>query len=233
MIHRPRGDDDTRVLRHLDELVRAHDAALRVVPADQRLKPGDPSRLDERDGLIVKHHVPVLDRRLEARLQLEPGDRPRVDDGVEHYHGGRPFLLGANQGSPRVVHDLRRIDQPPEVQRDAHAHRETEVLPTAPERLVEGLVDAPADTGRVADVLHVVQQDHELVATEARDGVGPTDAVLQTLARLAKDLVRTLVSHTGVHLSEAVEVHEEHGVQVLGHPPGLLVLPERPSAGAM
>jgi len=60
-----------------------------------------------------------------------------------------------------------------------------------------------------------------------------SDAVLQTVAHLAQDLVPTLVSHTGVHLSEAVEIDEEHRVQVLRHLPGLLVLPPRPMAGAV
>src|SRR5205809_212347 len=63
------------------------------------------------------------------------------------------------------------------------------------------------DPARLRAVLH---EDHELVAPEARDCVGPADGLFQPRRDGAQELVAELVALAVVYELEAVEVHEEH-----------------------
>ena len=76
--------------------------------------------------------------------------------------------------------------------------------------------DAFGELDRLADVGDVFAHDHELVAAEARDGVGRADRRRQPARHLDEQLVADHVAEPVVHELEAVEVEEQHGDVAVG-----------------
>ena len=63
--------------------------------------------------------------------------------------------------------------------------------------------------------MQVVQDQHEFVAAEARDGVAHAHAARQALRDVAQELVADGVAERVVHDLEAVEIEEHHGGDAL------------------
>jgi hypothetical protein len=62
---------------------------------------------------------------------------------------------------------------------------------------------------RVAHVVDVIAEHHELVASEARDGVARAHEVAQALCRLHQQQVPDVVAEAVVYRLEAIEIEEE------------------------
>src|SRR5205085_7739475 len=73
----------------------------------------------------------------------------------------------------------------------------------------ERLGDSLGDAGRVALVLYVLDQDGELVASEARDGVPGPQRLLQSWRDRREQLVPGRVPEAVVDELELVEIEEE------------------------
>ncbi len=106
-----------------------------------------------------------------------------------------------------VVGEQRDPDARVDVQREGMQH----------ERVVERLLD-PRDELACRDVVHVAQQETELVAAESGDRVGAAHAREQALAELVQQRVATLVAEGVVHVLESVEVHQQDGVRACRAP---------------
>ena len=68
-----------------------------------------------------------------------------------------------------------------------------------------------ATSSHPSGVWRPVEQQRELVAAEARDGVGAAHAGAQALGRLHEHAVAGLVAEVVVDALEVVEVDEHHG----------------------
>ena len=99
--------------------------------------------------------------------------------------------------------------------RDAQAGADDDLLLIQPQRLQERLEHALGGVGRLLRADDVLEQDGELVAAEARRGVGGADARGQALGDLAQDLVAGGVAEAVVDRLEVVEVEEDDRDAVL------------------
>ena len=79
------------------------------------------------------------------------------------------------------------------------------------ERLAEGLLEALRHPQRVATVLGLLAEHHELVATEARHRVARAHRLGQTRPDRLQHPVARVVPEGVVDELEVVDVHEEHG----------------------
>ena len=95
--------------------------------------------------------------------------------------------------------------------RDAEAGADDDVVVIELERAGQCLEDPLGGLGGGLDVVHVLQQDRELVAAEARGGVGGTDARRDPLGHLEQHPVTGGVAEAVVDGLEVVEVDEHDG----------------------
>ena len=106
---------------------------------------------------------------------------------------------------------------------DRAAHLERQ--PVDHERLAQGGLEDLGDGLGVVGAEHVGEQDAELVAAEAGDGVGGAQRRLEALGDLLEEHVAVVMAERVVDLLEVVEVHDHHGraaVAALGGAHGLL-----------
>jgi hypothetical protein len=84
------------------------------------------------------------------------------------------------------------------------------------ERRLEPVLDAVGDHDHVGDSGHVLEQDHELVSSEAGERISGTDGPLEPFGGGVQELIAHDVPEVVVDLLEAVEVDEEHGETIVG-----------------
>ena len=210
----PDGDDEPRLLGEGKEFVGRHQAPLRMGPAQKRLEPLDAARLHFDDGQVEKAELLAQERAAQVRLELHELGLALAHRGVEH-HRARPALrLGAVHGGVGIPEQLLRLLVGRGAERDADAHRAEDLVTADLERLAGHLVDAIGHHRGVLRRLHVVEQDGELVAAVAGEGVALAQAGLEALAHLDEKLVADLVPEAVVDRLEAIEVHEEDGEAV-------------------
>ena len=96
------------------------------------------------------------------------------------------------------------------------------------QRLLESLGDATAGF-----LVRARAQDGELVAAQARGGVGRAQHPDEPIPELLEEHVADVVAHGVVELLEAVEVEHEHGRRIVGRGRDAAVerLEERPPVG--
>ena len=125
LLERPLADrhDEAGLLGQVDELVRADEPALRVLPAQECLEAGDPPLLQLDDRLVVQAQLAALERAVQvvAGAQVADGAVVRLDR-VE-LGASAPGLLGAVHGGVGVAEQrLGRLELAAR-ERDADAAR--------------------------------------------------------------------------------------------------------------
>ena len=125
------------------------------------------------------------------------------------------FLFGVVHRDVRVFHQRLLILTIPRVNADADAGCDTEFLPENIERAGDVGQDLVRHLGDIFGLAHILEQDHELVASEAGDGVGLTNAVPEPVSDLPQQCVPGVVPQRVVDILEAIEVDEQHR-QILG-----------------
>ena len=95
-------------------------------------------------------------------------------------------------------------------ERDADRGRHDQLAAVEVERVLQRLLDALGDHGRLARVADVVEQDRELVAAEPGDGVAGPQGRLQPARDGDQQPVADVVAERVVDELEAVEVQEQH-----------------------
>lgn len=86
--------DQARLHGERDELRRWNQAALRVLPAHQRLQADDPAVRQAHDRLIVHRELLALDGTAQFSLQREARHGAGVHTRVEHGPAGLAPILG-------------------------------------------------------------------------------------------------------------------------------------------
>ena len=180
--------------------------ARRVLPADERLDADDPAGREVGLRLVVDDELADLDRPAQLAGERESGRVVRVLLRVVDGGAGVRVL--------RHVHgDVRVLDEGVDVGAvlregsDADAGRRLEREPVQVEGLLERLVDAVGEHGRL-DHASVGVQDRELVAAQAGDDA-PAAHCVQPRAQLLQQQVAALVTECVVDLLEAVDVEQE------------------------
>src|SRR5204863_8560328 len=94
-------------------------------------------------------------------------------------------------------------------ERDPDRGRREDLLPGDHERLLELGLDPLGDVRRVRLVLHVLEEQGELVAAQAGGGIGGAYAPGETARGLDQELVPRRVTQAVLHDLEAGPVEEE------------------------
>jgi hypothetical protein len=213
------GGDEPDILGEPDELARPDDAAMRVVPADQRLHADDPPAVELDLRLVVDEEL-VAGQGL-AELALEGHRAP----GGE-VHLGREEAIGvAARGLGPVHREIGVLQERPHglavgrKKRDADRGRDVHLLLVDDEGLGEGVAQAPGELGRIVDPAKRRLEDDELVGAEPGDAVGLAQAPGETAGHGAQQAVAEAVAEGLVDALEAVEIDDQDG-QLLVLPPG-------------
>ena len=143
-----------------------------MIPANAALEADDAAGVERRDRAIPELELAALERESQVVAELPPISEPEIEIGAEQLD---PSLAGML----RLVH--RGVG--PRQQRFGHVSSlddETAtptLIPIVASASRKLIVSETATTmrfaiaERVVDLLDVLEQDHELVATEARDRV--------------------------------------------------------------
>ena len=86
--------DQAAVLGDRDELGRVEQAALGVLPADQRLEAADLAGAEVDDRLVVERQLVAVERVAQLAFDLEPAHRTGPHLGVEEHAAGAAAFLG-------------------------------------------------------------------------------------------------------------------------------------------
>jgi hypothetical protein len=185
-----------------------------VPPADEGLDSFDPSggELDHR--LVVQDELAVVDGALEIGLELQALQGGVVHRGFEHLVAALPRFLGhvhRNVGVPQELLGALGSARSRVGGRDADGGADEDLLALEVERALERREDPRCNLGGVDAVAAVLEQDRELVPSEASGGVRLPERVLQALADLAQHPVTGGMTERVVDRLEVVQVHEQDG----------------------
>ena len=216
-----------RLLHERDELVGRHQAVFGVMPADQRLGPGDEAIGQAHLGLVEHDHLAVVEGRPHPAHQCELRRAVLIHlRGVQLEAPAR--LLGRVHRDIGAAQERLGVRALLRVQRDADRARHVERQPFHHHRPLELLQQTRSHPERDALVGDIGQQDAELVTTQARHDVVFAEYGGKTRADLSQELVTEVVTKRVVDLLEMVEVHQHDGDTAA---PGLGVLDRiRPDA---
>ena len=141
-------------------------------------------------------------------------DEALVHAVVEHRAAPAAEALGGVHGDVGVAQQHLGGDDPIEVVGDPDAADDLQRAPLEQHRLGQELTDAGADLHRLRRRRNLFQDDGELVATEAGQGVGRPQHPLDAPGQLDEELVPGRVTDAVVDQLEAIQVDVEHGAAV-------------------
>ena len=181
-----------------------------MVPADQSLDAENRSVGEPHDRLVVQLELIHGQCVLQVGPQLEPLDDALVHRRLEDAVAALAVTFRHVHRHVGVAQELRCLwcldfltDKA-----DPDARPREHVLSFDLDRKVERAKDSRRCVGSVRRAGHAVEEDGELVASEARDGVARPDGDLETTADLLQDLVPGCMTETVVDRLEVVQVDE-------------------------
>ena len=200
--------DEAAALGERDEPVGHHHAVAGMAPAHERLRADDPPRAQVGLRLVVHDELVAVRGLAQLARQLELGRIGLVLAGDVHLVA-RPLGLGAVHRDVGALHELLEVGGVHRVERNPDRRLDVERQPLDRERLLERAVHRTGDLLGRAGARDVCEQDAELVATEAGDGVGLAQDAVQARADLAQEEIAGVVAERVVDLLEPVEVDQE------------------------
>ena len=170
-------NEGAALLGEVDEVGGHEEAARRMVPAQERLEAHDLARLDGELGLVEEAQLVLGDGLAQVGLEVEllHGRRSRFE--VEDLEASPAFSLGAVEGDVGAAEEISRAVDAGLTEGDADADGEEELVSFDQDGPVHGPDQALGDVRRFGDVFQVIHEYDELVAAEAREGVGGTNAL--------------------------------------------------------
>ncbi len=161
--------DQAGLLGDRDELPGRHQSQCGMLPAHERLEPGDAVRLERHDGLEVQHELVPIERGPEVGLELQFG-LDRLHHGrVEHLAARTPQELRPVERGVGVPQHVLRPGVARGAHRDADAGRQEHFPPARREGGQDVREHTVRDGPRVPDFREAVEKNGELVPTQPRD----------------------------------------------------------------
>ena len=162
------------------------------------------------DRLVVQLELVCVDRLLQLGAELEPLDDALVHRGLEHPVAPLAVSLGHVHGHVGVAQELGGLGNRVLAvdHADTDARPREDLLAVDLVRDLQRVKDPRRGVGRLRRVADALQQDRELVAAEAGDGVGGANRDPEAPCDLLQDLVAGRVAEAGL---EVVEVDEDDG----------------------
>ncbi len=161
-------------------------------------------------GWVVDEELTAVDAVAQVVLEGEPLDDRRAELLGEGLAVIAPLLLSVVHGDVGVGEKGPGAGAGGGESRDADARRDMELMTAHEPRLTEALEDALGDFQGTAAALDGRQEQHELVAADARDRVTLPDKLRQLGADQAQQRVPFQVTGRIVHDLEPVEVEEHY-----------------------
>ncbi len=213
------GHDQAGLLGQGDELPRPDQAAVGVLPADQRLRPHRAAAPQAVDRLVQDPELAPLDRPVQGAVHGQAALGPGPHGLVEHLAPVAAPGLGPVHGGVGVLDQRLGPGAAARGQGDADAHGDEHLGVAERERRGGHLGDPLGDGQGVGLVGDALAQDGELVAAEAGHGVAGPDDLLEALAQGDQQPVAGVVAERVVDELEPVQVEEQHrhrGAAALG-----------------
>ena len=209
----PERPDQPRLLRQRNESNRRQHPVARMRPAHQRFDADHVATSAAKHRLIVKRQRILFDRPAQLEGQRQAAGIDVVFEGIEGDPGARALRLihGRVRASEQGVRILRVAGK----ERDPDAGSDLERLVLDHQRLLEGLQDARGRRARRGFVDDAREDDRELVATQAGDGVRFPQLALEPVRNVTQDVVAAVVPEGVVDLLEPVEVHHQQGQRMV------------------
>ena len=164
--------DQARLLGERNEDLGRDVAVLGIVPAQQRLGADDRLVGDADDRLIVQRELVFLDRDAQRPFQRVLIEPVLGQVGIEELIGVAAELLGAVHRHVGVLEQTFRIVAVVGINRDADRRRHVDLVLLDLERLRDRFLQLLRDAIEHGRIVEILDDDHELVAAEARQQVG-------------------------------------------------------------
>ena len=186
--------DQAGVLGDRDELDRVEEPAVGVLPAHERLDGGDGAALQLDDRLVDDAQLALLDPAPQLVLGPQPREHALAEHVVEQLVAAAAALLRAVHGGVGVAQEVGRVGVGGLGDRDPDAGGDEVLARREHDRLVDRLRDALGNADRLVRAVELLAHDEELVAAEARDGVGRPDGIVQPRGERDQQVVARLVA---------------------------------------
>ncbi len=164
--------DQSGFLRQRDEISRRDHAALRVVPAHQRLEAGNLAGLQIKDRLVVNLELAVGDGLAQVELERAARLQTLVHLALEEAMGAAAVALGEVERHVGVLQEQVGIGAVVGRDGDADAGADDDVPAIDVVRPADQLDDAGGELAALLRPADVGLHHREFVAADARDEVG-------------------------------------------------------------
>ena len=181
-----------------------------MVPPHQGLHTHDPPRPQRHLGLVVHDQLPPLDGVVQAALELQPLVGLGVEARRVELVGVATAVLGPVHGGVGVLEQRLGGGAVLRVQGHAHAGRDVDLLASQGEGAAERPQHLACHPDDVVLAVDLAEEDRELVAAHAGDGVVFAHRLGEAPAHQLQELVADSVPQAVVDLLEPVEVDEHH-----------------------
>ncbi len=204
--------NQTGVFCHGDEVVGSHQAALGVLPAQQRFYAHD---LAQAIHLRLVVHLELLLAQPHAQIGADgsAGAHRGLHGGVEKTDGVAPLRLGLIHCQVGLFEQFTDLALQAVENRHANAWR-GKVLVARELKWVAQHIEhffgqcARLLKRRFAVEPQIIGHDDEFVTTQARDGVGLAHALRQALGHMLQQMVADVVTQRVVDDLEMIQVYE-------------------------
>ena len=206
--------DESCLLGQRDEGERGDEATVGMLPADERLEPDDAIRFEVDERLVVEAEFASLDRPPQVVLHVDPVHRLGGHRWLEDHAADRWIPLRADHCDPGLAEHLAGCRATGSPDGDPECGADEPLATTHRERRTETGADPVGDAARVVGVEDRVEDDPELVPTEAGHSVPWTEAASEALADRDQQAIADGVTDALVDDLEPVEVKEDDGDRV-------------------
>ena len=172
--------DQAVLLGERHEVVGQDEAELGMAPADQRLEPHDLPAVERDLRLVDQLELVLLERAPQMLLAHHLLEHPHVQRRVVQLQAVAATLLGAVERHVGALQQLIRAHAVAGIEADADARGDVQLVAVDVEGRADRLEDLLRRLDRVLGASQAAQDEDELVAAHAGDGVLVAHAGAQT-----------------------------------------------------
>jgi len=203
-------DDQPRLFRHADKLIRQHEAAPRMSPAYESLKRAGVLRHDVVEGLVV--HLELASGQGIAKFGLDGAAFPYAGAhfGFVETPAAGVFGLGTVLGDIGILHQLHRIGAVGRSHGNPDRGCGNQTMTVDFAGFADCLQYPFRQHGGLFRMCEVCLDDGELIAIHAGDHIAMPDTESQPLPDGPQQIIADGMPHRVVNQREVVEIHQQN-----------------------